>query len=285
MLNNLSDYQKGLLFTSLGVLILTPDALLVRLIQADSWTLLFWRGVLMSLGFSLFLWWKRIPLTELRGKGWLAAVFLACSTSCFVFSVESTHAANTLVIIATGPLIAAILSWALLKEEVPLITWAAIGVATLGVVLSLSDGFGRGSLKGELFALGSAISLACHFTTLRWWKSEFGPLSIWGAGLVVALVSLPYADTLRLSHGDIGWTILLGLVVLPAAFGLTAVGPQYLPAPEVGLLLLAETVLGPLWVWLFIGEEPGGATLAGGVLVILTLATHAFLRRRSNESV
>jgi drug/metabolite transporter (DMT)-like permease len=278
----LSDYQKGLLFTTCGVLTLTPDALLVRLIQVESWALLFWRGILMSLGFSLFLLWKRIPLGKLNARGWLAAVFLACSTTCFVFSLEHTHAANTLVIIATSPLIAAILSQAFLKERVPLVTWAAIAVATLGVLLSLSDGLGRGSLKGELFAGVSAVSMACHFTTLRWWKSEYGPLSIWGAGLVAAILALPFAESLRVPSADIGWVVLLGLVLLPTAFGLMAVGPRYLPAPEVGLLLLGETVLGPVWVWMAVGEEPGKATLGGGALVIVTLAAHAAFRRRAS---
>jgi drug/metabolite transporter (DMT)-like permease len=234
----------------------------------------------MSLGFSLFLWWKRIPLTRLTGPGWLAATFLALSTTCFVFSLEHTYVANTLVIIATSPLIAAVLSRVFLKEKVPLITWAAIAIAMTGVVWSLSDGMGRGNLKGELFACGSAVCMACHFTTLRWWKSEYGPLSIWGAGLVAALIALPFANSLSLRPSDIGWAALLGLVVLPIAFGLMAVGPRYLPAPEVGLLLLGETVLGPIWVWLVLGEHPGGATLGGGTLVIITLAAHAAMRRR-----
>lgn len=280
----LSDYQKGLFFTSLGVLTLTPDALLVRLIDTDAWSLLFWRGLLMTLGFSLFLWWKRLSPARLGGRGWLAASFLAISTTCFVFSLESTHAANTLVIIATSPLLAAIFSRFFLKESVPLVTWAAIALALIGVFWSLHDGLGRGNLKGELFAAVSAVCMASHFTTLRWWKSAYGPVSIWGAGVLTVLASLPLASPLSIPREDVGWTALLGLVVLPTAFGLMAVGPRYLPAPEVGLLLLGETVLGPIWVWLVLGETPGSSTLTGGTLVILTLALHGAYRKfRSPE--
>jgi drug/metabolite transporter (DMT)-like permease len=265
------------------VLCLTPDSLLVRLIEADPWSLLFWRGLLMSLGFSLFVLWKKIPLSELKGKGWLAAAFLGLSTTCFVFSLEHTHAANTLVIIATSPLIAAMISWLFLRETVPLATWLAILVATGGVVVSLLDGFGRGSLSGEIFALGSAVCMACHFTALRWWKSNYGPLAVWGAGFLVAAWTLPWAKPLSIPPDDVGWMLLLGGVVLPVAFGMMAVGPQYLPAPEVGLILLAETVLGPLWVWLFLSERPGEATLGGGVLVVLTLTVHSLYRRSSRR--
>ena len=233
----------------------------------------------MSLGFSLFVIWKKLPLKELQGKGWLAACFLALSTTCFVFSLESTQAANTLVIIATSPLLAAVGSWIFLREKVPLATWLAILVATGGVVASLADGFGRGSLEGELFALGSAICMASHFTTLRWWKSAHGPLSIWGAGWLVALLALPSARPFSPEPSDWGWILLLGGLILPAAFGMMAVGPRYLPAPEVGLLLLGETVLGPLWVWLALAERPGAATLVGGTVVIFTLIAHSLYRR------
>lgn len=280
----LTDYQRGLFFTALGVLTLTPDALLVRLIETDSWTLLFWRGLLMTLGFSLFLRWKRVSPTRLRGPGWLAAAFLATSTTCFVFSLESTHAANTLVIIATSPLLAAIFSRLFLKESVPLVTWAAILLALTGVFWSLHDGFGRGSLRGELFAAVSAVCMASHFTTLRWWKSPDGPVSIWGAGLLTTVVALPLAHPLSVPADDLKWTVLLGLFVLPTAFGLMAVGPRYLPAPEVGLLLLGETVLGPIWVWLVLGETPGSSTLSGGAVVILTLALHGSYRRITSRS-
>lgn len=284
-LTSSEDYRKGLLTTSLGVLCLTPDSLLVRLIHADPWTLLFWRGLLMSVGFSVFLAWSGLRPSSLGKPGWLAAAFLACSTTCFVFSLQYTHAANTLVIIATSPLIAAMLSRVVLREQVPIATWLAILVATGGVVLSLGDGLARGRLTGEMFALGSALSMACHFTALRWWKSHQGPLAVWGAGLIACALALPWAHPLRVPLQDAGWLALLGLVVLPLAFGLMAVGPKYLPAPEVGLLLLGETVLGPLWVWMALGEYPGQKTLLGGILVVGTLVTHAVYRKAETAKV
>jgi drug/metabolite transporter (DMT)-like permease len=257
--------------------------LLVRLIECDSWTLLFWRGLLMTASFSLFLMWRRTSPFNLSGKGWLASFFLAVSTVCFVFSIQQTHAANTLVIIATSPLLAALLSWVFLKERVPPVTLAAILVGMGGVVLSLQDGFGRGSLKGEAFALGSALAMACYFTTLRWWRSEYGPLAVWGAGLIIALVALPQAQPFRVASQDVGWLLLLGAVALPLAFGMMAVGPRYLPAAEVNLLLLGETVLGPLWVWLALHEQPGPATLGGGFLVVFTLVAHSLYRREKGR--
>ena len=276
------DYRKGLLWTSLGVLCLTPDSLLVRFIDTDPWTLLFWRGLLMSLSLSAYLLVRRAPLSQMNGKGWLAATFLALSSACFVFSLQSTHAANTLVIIATSPLIAAVISWLFLRESIPLATWAAILIATSGVALSLGDGLQRGNLTGELFALGSALAMACHFTALRWWRSEHATLAICGAGFLMAGVSLLWAKPTSVPAPDIGWVLLLGAVVLPLAFAMMAVGPRYLPAPEVGLILLGETVLGPAWVWLFLRETPGPSTLAGGAIVVLTLTAHSLYRKKQS---
>lgn len=234
----------------------------------------------MSLGFSVFLIVRRQNPRQLGPKGWLAALFLACSTTCFVFSLQQTQAANTLVIIATSPLIAAILSKFFLKEEVARATWMAIIAATCGIAMSLFDGSQRGSLVGELLAAGSAFCMAGHFTALRWWKSQNGPLAVWGAGWLAALLALPFAELTAVASDDVGWLLLLGLLLLPLAFGLMAIGPRYLPAPEVGLLLLGETVLGPLWVWLVLSEQPGWATLAGGAVVVVTLTLHSLARRQ-----
>ena len=237
----------------------------------------------MSLGLSVFLMARKTKFGNFKGKGWLAAVCLALSTVCFVLSLQRTDAANTLVIIATSPLLAAIMSKVFLSENVDRSTWIAIGAALLGVSLSLVDGAQRGRLSGELFAVGSAFGMAGHFTSLRAWQSDDAPLAVWGAGWLACLMSLPLAQPLAVPTEDIGWLILLGLVVLPTAFGLMAVGPKHLPAPEVGLLLLGETVLGPLWLWLVLEERPGNATLLGGFIVILTLAVHSRYRQTHQE--
>jgi len=281
----IEGHRKGLFFTALGVLFLTPDALLVRLIETDHWTLLFWRGLLMSLSFSLFLLIRRLSPLRLGLKGWLAAGFLGLSTTCFVFSVEATHAANTLIIIATSPLLAAFMARYFLAERLPLVTWCAIVLGLSGVLLSLADSLGRGSLKGEAFALGSAVAMASYFTTLRWWSSDDAPLAVWGAGVLTALVSLPLSQPMDIHGEDWVLTALLGGLVLPLAFGFMAVGPKYLPAAEVNLFLLGETVLGPIWVWWFLHEEPGGATLAGGAIVVGTLAGHSLYRSRRGKSL
>lgn len=253
------------------------------MIDCGPWTLLFWRGLLMSLGLSVFLVFRNTNFRNLKGHGWTAATCLAFSTVCFVLSLQKTDAANTLVIIATSPLLAALMSRYFLAERVDRSTWIAITTAMFGVSLSLIDGAQRGELSGEMFAVGSALGMAGHFTSLRAWQSDEAPLSVWGAGGIACLVALPLAEPFSVPPEDVGWLVLLGLIILPTAFGLMAIGPKHLPAPEVGLLLLGETVLGPIWVWLVLEERPGNATLLGGFLVIITLAIHSRIRQQQQS--
>lgn len=234
----------------------------------------------MSLSLSAFLIVRRVSPKRLGKRGMLASLFLCLSTSCFVFSLQFTDAANTLVIFATSPLLAAVASRYFLQEKLPLVTWMATVVALCGVGLSLLDGASRGILRGEVIALCGALCLASHFTALRWWRSADGPLSIWAAGWLVGVVALTQAKPFSPHSSDWLWIILLGSIVLPMAFASMSIGPRYLPAPEVGLLLLGETVLGPVWVWYFLGEEPGSATLFGGGIVIVTLFIHSLVIRQ-----
>ena len=189
--------------------------------------------------------------------------------------------ANTLVIIASAPLLAACFSSLFLGEKVPPRTWLAIATAMAGVALTVSGSMRAGTGLGDLFASGSAICMAGHFTALRWWRSADGPVAVCTAGLLAALIALPLASPLSPQGNDLFWLPLLGLVVLPLAFGLMAIGPRYLPAAEVSLFLLAETALGPLWVWLVLNEQPSNTTLWGGAIVVGTLMVHALLKDSS----
>ncbi len=165
-----------------------------------------------------------------------------------------------------------------LKERVPLATWLAILGAIAGVVTVVGGGLGQGTLVGDLFALLTALSLATTFTLLRRAKAHnMVPATALGA-FAAALVVAPLADPLSLEGTRFGLMLILGLVVLPIAFGLITLGPRRVPAPEVALLMLLETVLGPLWVWIGVGEEPPPATFVGGAVVLGAVGLHALWR-------
>ena len=281
----MSKRAKGLLLTTLGMLAISPDALAIRLIDADPWTLAFWRGLLSAVGLAIGLaaiHRRRFAATMLApgAPGLVIGAIFGVGTVTFVWAMTHTTAANTLLILATGSMFAAGFSWALLREPPPPRTVAAMAGTTVGVFVIVSGDLGGGSLAGDLAALVTAALSGLAFTLVRRHAAtDMVPTLAFG-GLVAAGVAAAASAPVAVGSGDAVLLAVMGLVMLPVAFGLQFVGPRYIPAPEVSLLFLLEAVLGPLLVWAVLREHPGERTLAGGAVVLGTLALHAALGPR-----
>jgi drug/metabolite transporter (DMT)-like permease len=275
------------------VLVLTPDTLLVRLIDAEPFTLLVWRGVLQALGILAILallYRGRLaaPFRSVGRWGLLLALVFAGGTLFFILALSLTTVADVLVIIAAAPLSAAVFSRVFLGEGVPARTWIAIGLTLVGIAILVFEDLGAGSLLGDLAALVCALCIGATFTITRHARAVSMVPAMALAGVATAAAALPLALLLEtgpflFAGAQLGYTLLMGLVVVPVSFALITLGPRYLPAAEVGLLMLLETVLGPLWVWLALAEYPGDLAMVGGSLVVLTLAGHALAGNRRRQ--
>jgi len=281
-----SDHRKGLFLTFTAVLILSPDALLVRLIECDLWSLLFWRCLLTGGVTSLFLvvryrwrFWHSFVATGRTGL--LSALVLCCGSLLFVSSLKQTAAANTLIILAATPVFSSLFSYLFLREKIALRTWLAILICFGGILLLFSGSLKSGLLLGDLLALGATLMWAINLVILRRGRAvNMIPANVLGNLLVIPIVLLLGAQPLTVSTVDAGYLLLLGGLVLPVSFAMITLGPRYLPAPEVSLILLTETILGPIWVWLAIGEVPQATTLLAGLLIVGTLLLHTLLSLR-----
>ena len=290
-MHELPDHAKGLLITVAGVLAVSPDSLLIRLISADLWTLMFWRGLLCCLTLAVGL--AAVHKTNIASKfaaiglpGLIFAGLFSLCTFSFVIAVQTTTVANTLVLISAAPFFAAIIARLFLRETVRRQTWLAILAATAGILVIVSGSLGGGALLGDLAALVTALGLAIQFNILRRHRTVNMIPAMALGNLITALVSLPFAETLAVVPMDVLWLGLLGIVVMPVATALITTGPRFLPAPEVSLILLLETVVGPFWVWLVLSEVPSERAFLGGAIVIAALAGHALaaLRRSAANS-
>lgn len=291
MKHGLSTHAYGFLVTVLGVLILCPDTLLIRLVQAEGgsqWTIAFWRGVLTCVGLVAF-----YRVAEGRGSlerffhidRWViaAAVTMGGQALAFILSVANTSVANTLIIVATGPLFTALFAWAFLGERPPLRTWFTIAAAFAGMLVIFYHDLGSVSLLGDALALVTAAGLGVTFVIVRHRKAvNMMPAMAMGK-FISALAVIPLAAPFAMTATGMGLMLFLGLVILPLSFGLLTLGPRYIPAPEVSLLLLLETVLAPLIVWAAIGEAASPSTVAGGLIVLAALASNAALGLRSRR--
>ncbi len=281
-----SDHLKGILLTFTAVLILSPDALLVRLIQADVWTLLFWRCLLTGIMMSLFLAFRYRrkffqSFYAIGRTGLVSALMIVTGSILFIGALKQTAAANALIILAAAPIFSSLLSWLLLREKIPLRTKLSIFTCFGGILLIFSGSLQNGLLLGDLMALGATAMWGSNLVVIRHGKGvNMIPANVLGNLCVVPIVYFFGAQPLLVVPMDAGLLLLLGGAILPTSFAMITLAPRYLQAPEISLILLLETVLGPIWVWLALGEAPYTRTLIAGFLILGTLVIHTLLSLR-----
>ena len=280
----------GVLVTLAGVMIFVPDALVMRLIGGDMLALAFWRGILAGgifLAANLIFARQTMPSKGewFDRKGLLVIGLNAMGGITWCSAMQYTSAANALLVLATAPFIAALLSWLTLRETIDRVTALAIGLVFAGVLIIGSGSMGHGRLLGDAFALLNATAIAAYYVTLRTTgRRNMLPHLALGA-ILGGILDLPFADFVPVDAGTAFLIFLSGAVILPGAAGLLMLGPRYLPAPEVSMITLLEVILGPLLVWAVIGENPGQMTLIGGAVIVITVSLHTARRMSQPQGV
>jgi len=285
----LNNHLKGLLIAFFGIVILTPDAVLVRLADSNSWTVLFWRGIFFAIGIIviLLLTYRSKAVNELIniGKGGvLIGILTALGGTSFILAIHYTSIAKTLVIISTSPIMVAIISLFMLKEKPEFYTWISMIIVFIGIYIVMAGDSGGMNLMGNFFALASVIIGGFSFTLLRKYKNVNMVPAMAVNGIVIAFIGFVFADSLVLSSQSMLYIFASG-IVLAVSFSLITIAPQYIPAPEVAMFFPLGTVLGTLIAWIVIKEEPSSNALIGGAIVIITLFTHAWYSATSYQKV
>ena len=281
----LSPKSRGLLLVICGVLVISFDALLVRLAHTGNANIIFWRGVFIFLSLSAvqLIRHQGSPIRAVLVGGLPAAgcsLFYGLGGVLFVSAVMYTDVANAVVIISMSPLFAGLLTRLFGIESIPPRTWPAIASAILGVVIVFYGSLGVGGMLGNAIALAAAVNIGSNLTLLRQntWLDPLPLVCVGGA--IMALLSAPFAAPFSLGAQSYVVLALMGLIQMPAALVLIGLSTRYLPSPEVSLFLLIETVCAPIWVWLALGEEPPGLTFLGGGIILATLVVHFWLGLR-----
>jgi drug/metabolite transporter (DMT)-like permease len=212
--------------------------------------------------------------------GVIYVITFSITNITFVVSIQNTNVANTLVMIATAPMLSAILSGIFLKEQPDKKTWISILITFLAIIFIFYDSLGVGNFYGDILAFVTAIGLAVGAVTIRSARSKnLVPAAVVGK-LFVALFALFFIDSFMLIEKDLIIVPLMCILCVAIPFVLVTIAPRFIPAAEVNLFFLLETIIGPIWVWFVIKEKPSLETLVGGLVIITTIAVHSFLKLR-----
>ena len=283
-------HKHGLLFVFAAGVLWSTVGLGIRMIEdAAVWQILLYRSISMSLflymvirlrsGESPFLQIRRIGLPVV-----VAGLSLVAAYSGGIYAIQNTSVANAMLLFATAPFMAAVLGWLVLREPVRAATWIAIAVALGGILIMVSDKTGDVAVQGSLAALGSALGFAVFTVALRWGRSGEMLPSVFLSGLFAIVITFGICQFLELSVvlslQDGGVAMGMGVFQVGAGLILYTLGSRSLPAAELALLSLAEVLLGPLWVWLFLNETASINTLVGGAVLLMAIAGNAVSGKR-----
>ena len=286
-MNNLSDQQKGSLLAFVAVMFITPDSLFIRLSNVDTWGLVFYRGIIpfftVLIGMLIIYKLNFFKMLFISGHhGLIYIITFSITNITFVVSIQNTNVANTLVMIAMAPMLSAIFGAIFLKEIPDKKTWIAIAITFIAAVYIFYDSLKLGSIFGDILGFVTAIGLAVGAVTIRSAKKKnLVPAAVVGK-LFVAIFAMFFIESYVLIEQDLFIVPLMCVMCVAIPFVMVTIAPRFIPAEEVNLFFLLETIIGPFWVWMVINEQPSVETIQGGVIIILTIAIHSFLKLKKS---
>ena len=286
-MNNLTDQQKGSLLAFVAVMFITPDSLFIRLSNIDTWGLVFYRGIIpfVTVLLGMLIIYKLNFFKMLFTSGYHGIIYIltfSLTNITFVVSIQNTNVANTLVMIAMAPMLSAILGAIFLKELPDKKTWIAIFVTFGAAVYIFYDSLKLGNFFGDILGLITALGLAIGAVTIRSARNKnLVPAAVVGK-LIVALFALFFIESFTLTKSDQIIVPLMCIMCVAIPFVLVTIAPRFIPAAEVYLFFLLETIIGPIWVWLVIQEQPSIETIQGGAVIITAIAIHSFIKLKNS---
>lgn len=281
----MSPRLAGYLLAVGAPLFWSVGGVVMRSVEADAWQIVFWRSVghVAALGLIFLVWGGPRLYRNFARAGWAAVASTILISSSFilhVLAIAETTVANVLVLQSLSPLLAAILAWVMLGERVKARGWVAIAIAFAGLVPVFGTSIAGGNWHGDAYAIGVAIVSAFNVIVVRHLRTvNLLPGTVLG-GVIAAAVAAAMSPAMEVPVSSAWMLIALGIIQMSLGLTCFYMALQRLPAAEVTLISLLEPVLGPIWVWLIVGEEPALLTLAGGAVILFALGLNATLALR-----
>jgi drug/metabolite transporter (DMT)-like permease len=280
-----AERSRGVVLVAAAALCWSTGGLIARVVATDTWTTVFWRSIFAAvflLGVTV-VQERRAAWARIRGMGWPGVAMALCfatASTCFINALARTTVANTLIIQSTSPFIAALLGWAWMGERVRRRSWIAMAAALAGATVMASHSWGAGSIGGDLLALVTAVAFAAATVIVRRHRELRMTAAAGLAGVFSAVFAWRPARPFDVAPEDLALLALFGAAQLAFGLVLFTAGARLIPVAEASLIAVLESVLGPVWVWLALGETPAPEALLGGAIILTALVVHTALDQR-----
>ncbi|APW64489.1 EamA family transporter [Poseidonibacter parvus] len=284
----MSNNAKGLALTSLGVLIMSLESLFVKLTNIDALTFCFYLGIFIFISMTSFLIIKQKDIiNKITSTSFpmliICATLMGSSNVFFISGLKNTSVANVVLIFGTAALFSSLFAFLIYKERITKNIILASIFMIIGLVVIFVDELSLGGMKGNLFALLSVCTFSLAFVFLVRYKNISRVVLTACLGISMSIISLIFSDTLNIDLRTLGIIAIMGLFITPVARVLMGNGTKYINASEVTLLMIIETVMAPVWVWLFLNEIPSSNTFIGGFIIVFTLIINSLYTLRKGN--
>ena len=281
----------GPLLIFMGALSLSFGGLIVKSFDgATLWQILFWRSLFFTLTVLAFLiisykqkFFKSIYNSGL--PGFFGGIILSLGFCGYVFAMYNTTVANTNFIISLQILFLAIFGYFFLKEKISVTTLISIVLAIIGVLLMVGNSLSPGEMSGNLAAFTMPITFAILIMIVRKFPNVDMVPAQFVAGICSCLIGFYISEKLMISPHDIFLGFVAGFFQVGFGFIFITIGARTTPSAMVGIIMLSESVLGPLWAFLFASERPSLFVLVGGGIILFAVLLQFYnLYKAKNEA-
>ncbi len=256
--------------------------------EADALRIVFYRSLTLSVAVTSFIAF-RYRINTLRAfraigrPGLIGGAGLGFASVTFIMAIERTTIANISFLIATSPFFVGLLAWIAMREPMGRRTIIASTIAMLGVAVMVGEGFTGGSWDGNLLALACAFFVSFYVVAVRFGRGRDMIPTVAVSGMMAGTAAVLANDGLSISLHDFALCLLQGVFISAVCNGLFTLCARHLPAAELTVLSMVESVLSPFWVLVFLAEIPSLLTAVGGAIIMVAISFQAFWPTRAES--
>lgn len=283
----MTNNAKGLALTSIGIFIMSLESLLIKYTSISSFVFSFYLGIFMFISMMVTLLFKEKAYIKNAFKSSISiliicSIMMGASNIFFITAVKTTTVANVVIIFSTSALFSALIAYILYREKITRNILYSSFFMFVGLYIIFNDSLEFGSLKGNIYALLCTILFCISFVFLSKYKEMDRIVLTAFSGIAISVLAFFLSEDLNIDLHNLLIVMFMGLIISSFSRVLIGNGTKYISASEVSLLMLIETIMAPIWVWIFLNEIPTIYTFIGGSIIIITLIINSLYTLKNN---